>query len=440
MLFKSQFIKNYEKYVYEARKEYYENITIYNKGYSIKNLIVYLPIIVAVIGVFFALLNGFDIKGMIIAFVVVVVLNIAIKIMEKLFKLNNLSNYENAIRRLGFFSIESYEKALKLYVTGRFGYYTKLLNNYKQQYGLNEKSKVIVDINGFPFYIFTDSKMDKIILLPANTNLKPKLDIIKYGSIRYYRVDTFKQMIVLKTNNDEYFFKMNALQVFNELIKEKEYKNLGSFNPAEYISDFELFMHKKKREIKDKLYIDNSISFTALIQAAVCVGVIAVSFIIEKHTGGYETILVIARLISIFLIAIFTNTFIHYFSGIVYGEDDYIRIINNDPKIIERFNELKLALNIRNDYDTIYSLEGAPYLTWYCNGYFHLFLNAIYFDVVYMVINPKTIQYFKVEGNECIIKMDNSVLAFKSNAKRVLGKVIPNKDYDWLHRIEKNRR
>jgi hypothetical protein len=231
---------------------------------------------------------------------------------------------------------------------------------------------------------------------------------------------------------------MNALPVFKELFKEKEYKNLKSFNPEEYINDYKLFMHKYKRNLKDKIYLDNSISFTALMMAIIFIVGLVCTIVFEHFISDYKNLLIIVRILLIFFTSLNINTFIHYLSGTRNNEQDYIKLINKDPKVIERFNELKMALNIRNDYDVIYNLEGAPYLTWYCNGYFHLFLNMAYFDVVYMVINPKTIQHFKVEGNECLIKMDNTTLVFRRNAYKVLGKIIPNKDYNWLHRIEKN--
>lgn len=438
-MFKSSFIKNYEKYVYDARREYYENITIYNRDGNFKNVIVFLPYIVAIIGVLLGLMYGFNTTGLIIALIAVILLNIGIKIAESVFKVSNLSNYENAIRRLGYFNIESYERKLKFYVTGKWGYYTKLLHDYMVKYDLNENSKKIMDINGVAYFIFTDNKMDKIMLLPANTNIKPKLIIIKHGTIRYYRVDDFKQMVVLKTNNDEYFFKMNALPVFRELFKDKEYKNLKSFNPEEYINDYKLFMHKYKRELNNKIYLNNSIAFTSFIMIVIFILCLVCTIIFKNYISGYDNIIVIARILLIFFTSLNINTFIHYFNGVSSNEDDFIKSMNKDPKVIERFNELKMALNIRNDYDTIYNMEGAPYLTWYCNGYFHLFLNMAYFDVVYMVINPKSIKYYKQEGNECIIKMDNNTLVFRRNAYKVFGKIIPNKDYNWLHKIEKNR-
>ena len=402
-MFKSSFIKNYEKYVYDARREYYENITIYNRDGSFKNVIVFLPYIVAIIGILLGLMYGFNTTGLIIALIAVILLNIGIKIAESVFKVSNLSNYENAIRRLGYFNIESYERKLKFYVTGKWGYYTKLLHDYMVKYDLNENSKKIMDINGVAYFIFTDNKMDKIMLLPANTNIKPKLIIIKHGTIRYYRVDDFKQMV------------------------------------EEYINDYKLFMHKYKRELNNKIYLNNSIAFTSFIMTVIFILCLVCTIIFKNYISGYDNIIVIARILLIFFTSLNINTFIHYFNGVSSNEEDFIKSMNKDPKVIERFNELKMALNIRNDYDTIYNVEGAPYLTWYCNGYFHLFLNMAYFDVVYMVINPKSIKYYKQEGNECIIKMDNNTLVFRRNAYKVFGKIIPNKDYNWLHKIEKNR-
>ncbi len=440
MIFKSRFIKNYEKYVYEARKEYYENITIYNRGYSLKNIIMFLPYIVAIIGVFFLYINGGSFRGFIISIVVVFVLNVAAFLLEKLFDVSDLSKYEMAIRRLGYFSIDSYERRLKLYVTGKFGYYTKLLNDFKVKYQLDDHSKTIMDINGNSFYIFTDAKMDKIILLSNNTNIKPKLNIINYGSIRYYRVDQFKQMVILKTNNDEYYFKMNALPVFSELLKEKNFANLNTFNPEDYISDFQLYMHRVKRKLDDQRNVGKKASMTSLVQIITIFVLVILSYPLEAQLDSYSGIILLLRFVGIFFISIFMNILVHYFKGIFSNEGDYIKIINSDPKNIERFMELKNALGIQNDYDIIYSMAGAPYLTWYRNGYFHLFLDMIYFDVVYMVINPKTIEYFKTEKDQCIIKTEKMTLVFKRNAKKVLGKILPNKDYEWLHKIDKRKK
>ena len=440
MFIKNHFIRNYEKYVYQARKEYYENITIYNKGYSFKNIIVFFPYVVAIIVCFVLFSNGFSLEGIITAFIFAFVLNLLIKLVEHCMKLDDLSNYENAIRRLGYFNIDSYERRLRLFVTGKFGIYTKTLEDYKRQYSLDQNSKTIMDINGNLFYIFMDSKMDKIILLPATTNLKPKLDIIKYGSIRYYRVDTIKQMVILKTSNNEYYFKMNALPIFKSVIADKDFNNLHSFHPEDYISDFELFMHRVKTELTDKSNLNKEISFHSVIQMIVYGFLIAVAYIVLLKYSSYAFLLHVGMIICTFLFSLALNTFFHYISSGIYSESDIIKFVNRDKKVLERFQELKISLNIFDRYDTIYNLEGTPYLTWYTNGYFHLFLNMAYFHVVYMAINPKTIDYYRVEGNECIVKMGEQKLVFRRNAYKVLRRVLPNKDYEWLHKIEKSKR
>lgn len=437
MFFKNHFIKNYEKYVYQARKEYYENITIYNKGYSLKNIVVFFPYIAAIVAAFLLFTNGFHLEGIITAGLCIVVVNLIIKIIERFMKLEDLSNYENAIRRLGYFNIDSYEIRLRFFVTGKFGLYTKQLEEYKRQYDLNENSKTVMDINGNLFYIFLDSKMDKIIFLPATTNLKPKLDIIKYGSIRYYRVDLYKQMVILKTNNNEYFFKMSALPIFKSVIEDKDFNNLHSFHPEDYISDFELYMHRVKSDLNKKSNINKEITFTSTIKMIILSFIIAICYIVSLKLNKYLLLLHAVMLVSMFLISLSFYTFIHYISSGIYSDDDYLKYFKHDKNVLERFQELKVSLNIFDKYDTIYNLEGTPYLTWYCNGYFHLFLNIPYFNVVYMVINPKTINYYRVEGNECVIKMGEQSLVFKRSAYKVLAKVLPNKDYEWLRKIEK---
>ena len=87
-MFKSSFIKNYEKYVYDARREYYENITIYNRDGSFKNVIVFLPYIVAIIGVLLGLMYGFNTTGLIIALIAVTKLFALDKLLSEYFPIS----------------------------------------------------------------------------------------------------------------------------------------------------------------------------------------------------------------------------------------------------------------------------------------------------------------------------------------------------------------
>ena len=114
------------------------------------------------------------------------------------------------------------------------------------------------------------------------------------------------------------------------------------------------------------------------------------------------------------------------------SEREYLKELNNNPEIIARFEELKYVLGINNKYDRVYTKEGAEYITWLANGYFHVFLNLIYFNVVYMVVKMSDVTYYKKEKNECIIKLKNRTLTFKPEAEQVFKKILPNKDYNWL--------
>ncbi len=111
---------------------------------------------------------------------------------------------------------------------------------------------------------------------------------------------------------------------------------------------------------------------------------------------------------------------------------EFMQYFNNDPECQERFQELKFSLGINENYDKVYTTEGGVYLTWVTNGYFPVFLNMIYFNVVYMAINTSDVLYYKVEGKECLVKLKNQTLVFTKEAALVFAKILPNKDYEWL--------
>ena len=55
-----------------------------------------------------------------------------------------------------------------------------------------------------------------------------------------------------------------------------------------------------------------------------------------------------------------------------------------------------------------------------------------------MAVKTSDVDYFKVEGNECIIKLKNQKLAFEKEAAKVFAKLLSSKDYNWLKTIENN--
>ena len=71
-------------------------------------------------------------------------------------------------------------------------------------------------------------------------------------------------------------------------------------------------------------------------------------------------------------------------------------------------------------------------MTWIANGYFHVFLNIIYFNVVYMSVKISDVIYYKIEGKECLVKLKDRTLHFTKDAVNVFSKILPNKDYEWL--------
>ena len=82
-------------------------------------------------------------------------------------------------------------------------------------------------------------------------------------------------------------------------------------------------------------------------------------------------------------------------------------------------------------------IEGQQYLTWTKNGYFHLFLNIIYFNVVYIVVKVEDIEYYKRDSKECIIKLKDRTFTFKPCAEDVFKRILANKDYYWIKNFKK---
>jgi Mn2+/Fe2+ NRAMP family transporter len=113
-------------------------------------------------------------------------------------------------------------------------------------------------------------------------------------------------------------------------------------------------------------------------------------------------------------------------------EYEIIQELNNDPDCIEKFQELKYILGIRDTYDRVYTLEGAEYLTWVANGYFHVFLNMIYYNTVFMSIKSSDVKYYKTDYNSCDVKLKDKTLEFRKEADIVFRKILPNKDYNWI--------
>ena len=109
-----------------------------------------------------------------------------------------------------------------------------------------------------------------------------------------------------------------------------------------------------------------------------------------------------------------------------------IRELNNNPEYIHIFKELKYVLGINDNYDKVYTKEGAEYVTWVANGYFHVFLNMIYFNAVYMSVKTSNVKYFKEDINSCDIKLKDKTLEFTKDSSVIFQRLLPNKDYHWI--------
>ena len=428
----AKFIETYEKYIKEDRKNYYKRM-INNSHNSFSNglslLFTFLP---PLCGLMVIVLNNFEIVGHIVALVVVLIICIILKVIQTVMKLDLKNQYIDDIRKLGYFSVQDYEEKLKKYITGPGGYYELLLQDLMKTYNLTEQTKKINGLNGEVYYIWASAKQDKIFLLNSKTNDKPEIISINVAHIRYFRVDYVEKFIVLKTDITDYYFNMDSLETLNDLIKEKRFENIKGFTPDIYINDFELYMHHMKEVIGKDEKESRNLTMNLMYKGVLLIVGIALLLFINYLVPSYSFIIKIIDIICLFSLFIVIKDIIFQKKIETKSEDDYIKILNTNRECVEHFHELKIALGIKEDYDTVYTQEGFAYLTWVANGYFHVFLNLIYFNVVYMAINLSDVMYFAREKNECLVKLKDKTLSFTKEAETVFAKILPNKDYNWL--------
>ncbi len=431
-----KFVETYEKNIKEYRQEYYKNIvrsTSSNNASMIYLIFYLIPIILSILIIF---LGNFSIISHVIGLLSIIITNIILKIMSSILNLDSKSNYLNEIRKLGFLSVEDYEKKLKKYVTGPGGYYEYLLKDIMDKYNINEKTRKISGIHGELYYIWTNANQDKILLLNSRTSDKPEIISIRFVNIRYFRIDYTKKMIVLKTDMEDFYFTLDALDTLNEFIKEKRFENIKEFTPENHINDFELYMHNIKNEIDKEGKSNDSDLTIELSKIVICIIAVAVIIFLKNASNKFTWFFILADIITFITFANATKEITSYKKRSYKKDDDYIKIINTNPECIERFDELKFALGIKPEYDRVYTKEGACYLTWVANGYFHVFLNLIYFNVVYMAVKVSDVLYFKREGGECIVKLKDKTLSFTKDAEKIFAKILPNKDYEWIKGIQ----
>lgn len=435
---KEKFLKEYETRIRKYRDDYYRQISKIGlaSGRLNTNEILYnlLPFFCAALII---LLGSASIASIIVGTFLIIIMNAGIYLYKKVNHIE-LNSYEKAVRKLGYHSISEYEEALKEMITGENGIYHKQLDEILEKYGLKEDEiDIAIDTQGNKNYVWYDDEDDELCIVNASLNIKPRLNCLKLGYIRYYRLDKISNHVILKTDIDEFTYRAEALTIFDKLIKEKKFDGHKKIDIEEYIDDFELYMHRMKdttnidasnnKLVKETVQSNIMISiifivlFTSLIsifpaqKLIFTIGVLISELILNKYVLDYLSIEVIS-----------TNS-----------DDEYINYLNNNQECIERFRELKLSLGIPFDAETVYSPEGACYLVWVANGYFHVFLNLIYFNVVYIVIKTRDVEYYKVDKNECLVKIPDKTLCFTKEAEKVFAKMLPNKDYDWIKGIIK---
>jgi len=428
-----RFIAIYENRIKEYRDAYYKNLIVNNK--TVLSLSPFLKIfflIPFVISIFILFTYHFTISGYIFAFLVIVIGQIMIRVMCILLKIENQNTYLDEIRKYGYLSIDNYERKLKEYITGENGYYHFLLQDMLNKYNLNYNTRKIYGINGEEYLIWCNEKQDRIHLLNIKLNIKPEIETIKMANIRYFRVDYIQKKIILKTDITEYSFRLDSIDVMNEMMRNKRFENLIQFTPEDYINDFELYMHtvrdkESKEEERQMKQFMNYLSHLFLC-IVISVSLMGVYAIVEQMSG----VLSIIQVILFFIINLKIKNLFTYRIKKGVSEKEWISSLNSNLECLERFRELKFSLGINDNFDKVYTTEGACYLVWVANGYFHVFLNIVYFNVVYMAIKISDVAYYKVIQDTCEVKLKDKTLLFKKEAAEVFAKILPNKDFEWL--------
>ncbi len=425
------FIDKYENEIKEYRENYYKNL-IKNSKTPSKTPVISFYLIPIFLFIIILLITDFSIIGYIISFLSVFATNYLLKYLSKVLNLEQSNEYLETLKRNGYHSIEEYEAKVKKYITGPNGYYQEELTNIINKYKLDNNTRKVVSTEGEEYFYWVNSSRDKMMLLNCKTNKKPEVKTFSVSNIRYYRIDNVKKSIIINTSTEVLSFKQEYIDIFTEFLKEKKLENLKSFTPATYIDDFEIYVHgirsnddKKNNQKVNKMSV--YVSTISVLSIILCI-IVALSYIIKD----YSTICNIASIIILIIISSSLRSVLSLKIVNTKTDDDYLKQLNNDPECIERFTELKYVLGIKPNSDRVYTLEGAEYQTWLTNGYFHVFLNLIYFNIVYMSVKLSDVAYYKVEGNECIVKLKDKTLSFTKDAEEVFRKILPNKDYYWL--------
>ena len=428
----------YETKIKKYRDRYYEKIQSKEykyTGHKINYNAISITITILVATLVLLLARNFigDIIALLIAIISTIITRYIIK------ENDNLQNndFTRAIRKAGYFTIEAYEEKLSEYLTGPCGVYKTELEELKRVYNIDDDTTILYAQNNDRYYAWNNK--DKSILYLLNTKITEKPEVRQYpmDKIRYYRLDKTQKVVIIKTDGEDHYFLPKSYEEIEILIPGKEFHKSQTFEPEKYINDFELYIHKVKTKMEEREKSCTKKKTIAKNTAIATILIMITTSILEHFIPAIEIFGVIAR---IAIIIPFINNLNRYYREkfrIPKNEYEIIKALNEDRENINRFHELKVSLAIDNTSDVIYTKEGQQYLAWTKNGYFHLFLNIIYFNVVYIVVKTQDVEYYKKEEKECIVKLKDRTLTFKPCAEEVFSRILANKDYYWLKNIKK---
>ena len=430
---KEKFINTYENIIKPLREDYYKNKVkqglvdnVFNKSLFIINLA---PIIIAI---FLCTFGQFTLKSTIITLLFLLISNIFISTIKKQYNIYE-SNYELEIRKMGFLSINQYEKNIKKFITGENGYYKEVLQNLISTNNFTKENIYnLKDLKGRTYIIRNNEQNNELYIINNNLKDLPTLTKLKYDNIRYYRLDKNNNRIILKTDMDEWYYEKENEIVFKNLIPNKSIASENVTKKEEYINDFKRYMSRiKNKDIiknneNDKIKANNKSKAILLIILEIIL-ILLLNLYID-----YKLWLSIFYVIILIGINHYLQKYLQIKNNTMKSDKDYILYLNNNKDCQDKFAELKLALNIPNEVQKIYSDEGAEFLTWNNEGYFHLFLNLIYFDVIYLSVKIADVDYYKIEDNYCILKIKGKKYSFTKEAEDKFSKLLPNKEYNWV--------
>lgn len=433
-----KFINNYETKIKKYRDRYYEKInskvykyTGHKVNYNAISILVSTLISILVLILFRNIVG--DLVALIIATASTIITRYIIK------EDDNLQNndFTRAIRKLGYFTVEAYDEKLSEYITGPCGVYKTELEELKRVYNIDDDTDILYAQNNDRYYAWNNNDKSMFYLLNTKISEKPEVKQIPMDKVRYYRLDKTQKLIIIKTDGEDFYFLPKSYEEIEQLLPGKEFHKSQTFEPEKYINDFELYIHNVKTELEEKEKSCKKKKSIAKNTTIATLIIMITTTVLEHFIPALEIPCLLARIIIIIPYISNLNRYYREQFRIPKNEYEIIKTLNEDRDNINHFHELKVSLAIDNTSDVIYTKEGQQYLTWTKNGYFHLFLNMIYFNVVYIVIKVEDVEYYKKEEKECIVKLKDRTLTFKPCAEDIFKKILANKDYYWLKNTKK---